>query len=346
MKRFVAGVGKTFNYAADGTLLWVGKTNLDNSIEITTGSEEVAAGEGNGLQFIFHHTSRMNVTQTDQQFNLSLMAKSLGGTIATGADVWKEENVTLTASAGVVLGTPVSTFAGAIYGWVDLADGSVERVTFTGQNFTVSGQSSGVVCVRYYETNAAARQLAVSANIIPAIVRTVIEATLFSGDPQNVSGSSIIGRAQIEVPQLQLNGSASLSLTTTGVANTPVTGMALASPVAGCSSNGIYATITEIIDSANWYDDINIIAPQLDPIALVHPAGTYTMVVWAVPTNGDAPFIIKNSELTFTSGTTGVATVGVNTGVISTAGAGNSIITVTITAKNTVKATANVTVTT
>lgn len=342
-KKFVAGVGRTFNYDSSDNLLWIGKTLLNSSIEVTTGSQPVNAGPGNALQMVYYHTGQLSLTQEEQQFNLGMIAKTLGSSIVTGANVWKEEDVVLTASAGTVLGTPVATSSGTIYGWAELSDGTSERFTFSGSDLTLVGQSSGTVCVRYYEADSAARQVTVNANIIPGIVRTVIEAQMFSGDPANVGSSTLVGKVLVEVPRLQLDGTATLSLTTTGVSSTPITGMALASTVAGCSSSGVYATITEVIDAANWYDNVNILAIADDTIAISHP-GTETLQVWAVPTNGDAAFLAPVADLTFTSGTVGTCNIGANTGVITTVAAGTSVITVVITNKNTVGTTATVTV--
>lgn len=342
-KKFVCGVGRTFNYDSNDNLLWVGKTLISSAIEISTGSQNVNAGQGNALQMVYYHTGQLSLTQEEQQFNLSMIAKTLGSTIVTGANVWKEESVTLTAGAGTVLGTPIATSTGTIYGWAELLDGSTERFTFSGSDFNLIGQSSGTVCIRYYETNSSARQINVNANIIPSVVRTVVEAQMFSGDPSNVSTSTLIGKVLIEVPQLQLDGSASLNLTTTGVSSTSIKGMALASKVAGCSSTGIYATITEVIDSANWYDNVNMLAIADDTITMTHPS-THTLQVWAIPTNGDAPFIAPIEDLSFTSGTVGTCTIGLHTGLITSVASGSSIITVVITDKNTVTTTATVTV--
>lgn len=333
-KKFLAGVGKTYNYDSSDNLLWVGKTLISSAIEITTGSEEVRAGQGNALQMIYYHTSALSLTQEEAQFNLAMLAKTLGSNIVTGVNVWNEETITLIAGAGSVSSTPVATSSGTVYGWAELSDGSSERFTFTGSNFTLVGQSTGVVCVRYYKNDAAARQINVNANIIPAVVRTVVEAQLFSGDPTNISASTLIGKVLVEVPKLQLNGAATLNLTTTGVSNTSITGNALASTVAGCSSTGVYATITESINNSNWYDNVTMLAVADDTITLT--SGTKTLQVWAVPTNGDAPFIPPVADLTFTSATPASFTVGSHTGVVTYAGAGSSIITVTITDKSAV----------
>lgn len=343
-KKFICGVGKTYNFDANDNLLWTGKTLINSAIEVTTGNEEIRAGQGNALQMVYYHTGALSLTQEEQQFNLTMLAKTLGSSIVTGASVWEEEAVTLTAGAGTVTGgTPIATSSGTIYGWAELEDGTTERFTFSGSNFNLVGQSTGVVCVRYYVTNSAARQITVNANIIPSVVRTVVEAQMFTGDPNNVSTSTLVGTVQIEVPRLQLDGSATITLASTGVASTPIKGNALASAVAGCSSSGVYATITEVLDSANWYDNISMICIADDTIAMSHPSTT-TLQVWAVPTNGDAPFIAPNSDLSFTSGTTGTCTAGLHTGLITTVASGTSVITVTITSKSSVATTATVTV--
>jgi len=342
-KKFVCGVGRTFNYDSNDNLLWVGKTLLNNSIEISTGSQNINAGQGNALQMVYYHTGQLSLTQEEQQFNLSMIAKTLGSSIVTGANVWEEETVAITASAGTILGTPIATSSGTIYGWAELSNGTTERFTFSGSDFTLVGQSSGDVCVRYYKADSAARQVTVNANIIPSIVRTVVEAQMFSGDPNNVSTSTLIGKVLVEVPRLQLDGTATLNLTTTGVSSTPIKGMALASTVVGCSSSGVYATITEVLDSANWYDNVNILAIQDDTIVISAASPSATVVVWAVPTNGDAAFIAPVADLSFSSGTVGTCTIGLHTGIITRVAAGSSVITVVITDKNTVGTTATVT---
>jgi len=343
-KKFICGVGKTFNYDANDNLLWTGKTLIKSAIEISTGSQKITAGQGNVLQMVYYHTGELTLTQEEQQFNLTMIAKSIGSSIVTGANVYAEETVSITSNAGTVVGTPIAPSAlGTIFGWAELSDGTTERFTFTGSGFTLVGQASGNVCVRYYNTNSAARQITVNSNIIPSVVRTVIEAQMFTGDPNTVSTSTLVGKVLVEVPRLQLDGTAKLDLGTTGVSSTPIKGMALSTPVAGCSSSGIYATITEVLDNANWYDHVTMLAIADDTVSMTHPS-TKTLQVWAVPTNGDAPFIAPVADLSFTSGTTATCTAGLHTGLITTVATGTSVITVVITAKNTVTTTATVTV--
>ncbi len=330
-------VGRTFNYDSDDNLLWVGKTLLNSSIEITAGSEDVVAGPGAALQLVYYHTGALNLTQEEAQFSLPLLAKTIGSSIVTGANIWTEETVELTAGAGTVEGTPIATASGTIYGWAELEDGTTERFTFSGSDFNLVGQSTGYVCVRYYEQNNAARQITVNANIVPSVVRTVVEAQLFSGDSTDVSASSLIGKVLIEVPKLQLDGSATINLTTTGVSSTPIRGRALATNLPGCSVSGVYATITEVVDTANWYDNVTLIVSATDPVELTHE-DTHQLVIWAVPTNGDAPFLAPLASLDYSSDTVGVANVS-ETGLITTVSAGSALISVSISDKPVVQTT-------
>ena len=338
MKKFLCGVAKAYAYDTNDNLIFSSKTMLTDSIDITTDKQEIRAGQGNQLQTVYFHTSAMNIALEEQQFNLSMIAKALGSSVVTGANIWKEETVTLTGGAGSVLGTPIATSSGTIYGWAELSDGSTERFTFSTKAFTLVGQSTGDVIVRYYEADADARTVNVSANIIPSVMRIVLDAQLFSGE--STTTSTLIGKVLVEIPKAQLDGSVSLELSSTGVSKTPLKAMALSSVVSGAS---IYATITESIDSSNWYDSVTMLAIQDDTVALTHP-DTETLVVWAIPSNGDAPFIAPVADLSFTSGTVGTCTVGLHTGLITTVAAGTSVITCVITSKNTVGTTANVTV--
>jgi hypothetical protein len=314
---------------------------INDSIEITTDKQDLRAGQGNVLQMVYFHTSAMNITLEEQQFNLDMAGRAIGSSIVTGASIWEEETVTLTAGAGVVLGTPIATSSGNIYGWVTLTDGTVERVTFTGSNFTVVGQSTGEVYVRYYETNSAARQLTVNANIIPSVVRLVVEAQLFSGDPNNVSASSLVGKVLVEIPRAQLGGAVKFDMSSSGVSNTPINAMALANSVTG-SGSGVYATITELIDSANWYDAVYALAIVDDTISVSTGTPTATLDIRAIPSVGDA-FKPPYADLTFVSSDAAKATVS-SSGVVTKVAAGTANITVTITNKNTIAATAIVTV--
>jgi hypothetical protein len=277
-----------------------------------------------------------------------MIAQNVGSSILTGKNVWVEEIVTLgSGGTGSVTNTPVLTpdITGSdVFGYVTDADGITTKVTFSTKSFTLAGGAENdVVNVQYFTLDSAARYVTINANFLPSVVRLVIDTQLASSEESSAAGSSIIGKVQVEIPRFQISGGQSISMTSTGVAQTPLEGMALAYGTSGAST-GYYATITEIIDAGNWYDYVFALALVDDTPALTHPATSAPLVVWAIPNNGDAPFIAPNADLDFASGTAGTATIGAHTGIITTAGTGTSVLTITITGKTAVVTTGTLTV--
>lgn len=342
-KKFLTSVADAYGYNdSTGALLFVGKTLLDSSIETSLGNSDVRGGRGNQLQYVYYHTAEMNITISDAQWNLDFLAVGVGASVATGNNVYAEETITLVASAGTVAGTPLAVTGSTLYGWVTHLDGSVEKVTFTGSAFTcASGGATDTVCVRYYASNAASRSVTIAANIIPSQVRLVLEAQLNSSDEV----ANKIGVVQIHVPKATLTGAFSISMTPDGVSTTPLAARALASPdlsTAACTSVPVLAKIIEIIDSANWYDDVVGLSIAGGDFALTHPTSS-VLSVWAVPSTG-AAFKPPVADLDFTSGTVGTATIGLHTGIVTTVAAGTTLLTVAISAAPTVETSATLTV--
>ena len=331
-KKFMVSVADARVYdISNGNLLAIGKTLIDSSIDMKLGSTDIKGGRGSQLQTVYYHTADLHIKITDTQWNLDFLSMTVGQDVVTGAKVFTEETVTLGAGgSGTVSGTPIVVDGSIIYGWVTLPSGVVEKVTFTGSNFTSSlGTSGQVVCVRYYHTNSAARELTISANTLPKVVRVELETLLVS----TASTTNRIGVVQINVPTATLTGAFSLAMKSDGVSTTPLELRALASndlTSAACSNVPVLAKIVEILDSANWYDNLIGLSIQGGDITLTHPS-TKTVTVYAIPLVG-AAFIPPVADLSFTSGTTGTATIGLHTGVISTVATGTSLIHAWVTA--------------
>lgn len=329
-KKFLTSVADAYIYDSSDNLLATGKTLLDSSIEVTLSNKEVRGGRGNQLQYNYFQTAAMNITINDTQWNLAFIALNGGVDVVTGTNIYAEETVTLTSGgAGVVVGTPIAIQGTTIYGWVTLENGNVERVTFSGKNFTASGGTSGdVVCVRYFNTNSAARSVTINANIIPKIARIVLDAQLASSDVS----TNVIGKVEIIIPKAQISGAFSIAMTPDGVASTPLKASALAysqTSTASCSNVPVYAEIIETIDSAHWYDNLIGIAIAGGDFAL-GVAATKTIRVYAVPVTG-AAFPAPVADLTFSSSDTGKATID-SAGLVTGVAAGTTTIKATITA--------------
>ena len=132
-----------------------------------------------------------------------------------------------------------------------------------------------------------------------------------------------------------------------GVAQTPLSAMALVSEdltTASCSSVPVLAKIIEVVDSVNWYDGVIALAIAGGDQSLATTTGTLQLRVYALRADGTAAFEVPSySGLTFSSATTGVATIS-SAGIVQGVSAGTSLVKSVITSKNTIEASATITV--
>lgn len=318
------------------------KTLLDSSITIGVTADDVRAGQGGKLYAQNFHSSSLGLKLSDQMFKIDYIAKNVGSDITIGGDAITNESVTLGAGGtGTVAGTPVAFDSYGIIGWAT-KNGSETNVaiSFTGSTFTVAGGSSGeIYCIKYFENDAAGKLVTVSANIVPKVVRAVLTANLFNGDPNDITGATKVGKVTIEIPRLQLSGAQELNMSMTGISQTDMSGVALVADE-NCS-DGYYATILQTKYDANWYDDVTNLAVDDADFAL-GVAGTRTLNVYAIYPNA-VPVLKANTNFTFTSDTPGKASVN-SSGVVTGVAAGTATIRIKITAKPAIECVAYVTV--
>jgi hypothetical protein len=351
MKKFLVGVGNLFAYDNNENLLFQSKTMSTSGIDISTSNTEIRGGQGHQLQYVYYYGGALTLTLTDTQFNLAMIAANVGSSITTDNDIWYEETITLGSGGnGTVTYTPLVTPDGSstIYGWVTYASGATEKVSFSTKDFTTSlGSENDIVCVRYYRNDAAARQIQINSNFIPSIARVVVDTQLASSTT-DISGATIVGSVQVEIPSAQFTGAQAIDMSSDGVSTTPLEIMALAyqsSASGACSASSYYATITEIINNANWYDNIVRLAVSDADIDLLTTDDPYTIVVWAIPETGSAFIVPTVADLSFTSEDAAVATVALHTGIVTVVGAGTTGISIYVTDKASVTGSAIVTVT-
>lgn len=330
MKKFLVSVADVYGYDSSDSLLFVGKTLIDSSIETTLSNTDVRGGRGNQLQYIYYHTAEMNITINETQFSLEFLALNTGTTPETGADMFVEESVTLTNGQGTVqTGTPLKLSTSTIYGWVTKPDGSVQRVVFNGNNFDIGdAENNDTVCVRYFTQVSSARQITINADMLPSNIRLVMEAQLCSSD----STTNQIGVVQIIVPKASMTGQFTLSMTADGVSQTPLTIRALATTEneGGCAGGqSIYAKIIERIFNANWYDNVIGLAFEGGDLNM-KKGDTKVLTVYAIPNDGSAAFIAPSEDITLASSG---AAVTISGNVATAASEGNVTISATITAK-------------
>jgi hypothetical protein len=344
IKKFLTSVADVYGYDNDDNLLFVAKTLLDSSIEVSLGSAPVRGGRGNQLLYTYYHTAEMKFNLTEAQWNLELVGATVGTTYELG-NYYVQETVTIAASTGSVTEIPLAFTGTTIYGWATSPLGVTQRITFSGSvgSFTVTGaETSGNWCIRYYTANVSSgKSITIKASMIPQVLKLVMETQLNSADVT----TNKIGMVQIIVPRAQLSGAFTISMKADGVSNTPLTGTALAyTPSAtgadACTVDSYYATITEIIDNTNWYDNLLSLSISGGDITL-SKGESKTLVVYAIPYTGSS-FKVPNSYISFGS-SSGCATVGANTGVVVAGStAGSAIISASATSASSISDTINV----
>lgn len=356
-RQFLAGVA-TVDILVGDQLVATANTLVDSSITVGSTAEDVRGGTGAKLLGKYFHTSTFDVNLTDVLFKLEYLAFQTGSAIQQISDVFTSEQVTMGAKGtGEIVGSPADYQGYGTIGWaakpgsdvytkVVFGDGSVTKAANPKQ-FTIEGAAEGdIYCVKYVSTDNAARQITISSSFIPSEVTLVMTANLYRAggrDKNDINSSSKVGVVQILVPRFLFNGSQEISMTATGVANSPIAGSALDNPSTDCSDGGYYAIITEQLAGASWYDDVFALAVEDSDIELTAPDGTQTMSVYALTITGN-PFKPPYADLTFTSAGDNIASVDAD-GVVTGKTVGNTTITVAIKNKTGIEAVANVTVT-
>lgn len=332
MNRYLAGVGRALLIRGD-ELIGVAKTLTDSTFDFSITSEDIRGGAANMLWGRYFHDSTLTATLTDAMFKLEYIAASLGTNIQSGGLSIAEEQVSATGGVITATQTPVAT-AGSVIGWYKLpSEENWQVATFNGKNIAIAGATDNTTyCLKYFYQNENARSIVLNANYIPDELHVVIINDLFNGDiATDPTNTTKIGRLITDMPRFQLDGSQSLSLTSSGAATTSLSGSALAmSDPNSCDDDAYYGTMTEEIFGETWQD--NVIALAVADAELELSSGeTSTLSVYAVFGGVMASAKKDNSNFTFTvqSGTSAtVSSAGV---VTATSTTGDTVIEVALT---------------
>jgi uncharacterized protein YjdB len=223
------------------------------------------------------------------------------------------------------------------------------KITFEGKNATVTNLPVGTtVCVKYMKADATAEEFVVSSAFIPSQCYALLTLPLFKSgtDAQSYSSSSKVGEVQVEIPTFLFDGSQELSLTSSGVATSSLSGSALATFTGneGCDADGYYAKLKQIIFNKDEFEDVKAIVIADSSLDLT-VGETQTLEVYAIYGGNVAPKLLDNAKLTFTSSADTVATVD-TTGLVTAVDAGSATISVVVTTKTALEAKAVATVVT
>ena len=352
MSYLVAGVGtiQLFDPSTNALIL-TSKTLTEEGLNFSSTAEEARGGAANALLGKYYHDSTFGLTLTDQLFDLQYLALNCGGSIQATSDVMTNEQVTVTVAGQITVAQTPVAFNGNVVGWYKSAsedDSHYKLLTFTGKVATIQGAQIGdVYCVKYFYANTSARKFIVNTAYIPATVHAVATFPLFKAGTSSdqYTSSSQLGEIQVDIPNFQLEGSQELSLSSSGISTASLSGSALATFTGngGCSDNGYYAIITEIVyGKSTWSNVVSIAIADSDVDLSVDD--TQTLVVYAIYSDGTVPSVMDNSLFTFTSGDDATAIVDAN-GVVTGKAIGSTNIEVVATGATSLSAYAVVTVT-
>ena len=325
---FIAGVGNATLFDGE-RLVASANTLIDSGITIGLSFEDVRAGQGNKLYGRYAHTSSFDLKLTDAMFNLEYLAMNTGSDISLGGDVMVDEELTSAAKKIKLSQTAVAISGSKVYAYAKKSgtDNVYDKYAVAQDN-TIEVPVDGTYCIRYMYTNDLASKMTVKANFIPKTLTLILEANLYSGGSCDIETSTLAGKVTIKVPRFMLNGSQELSLTAAGVANTSIEGTALASGCAGCSGDGVYAEIIQVMANRTAENGFTGIVVE-DAVREASKGDKLELNVYACPVDA-APIKLNNDQ--FTVAATGTGYTYAN-GIVTIAEDATGTVTVEVTAK-------------
>ena len=279
-------------------------TLIDSGITIGLSFEDIRAGQGNKLYGRYAHTSTFDLKLTDAMFNLEYLAMNTGSDISLGGDVMVDEELTSTSKKIKLSQTAVAISGSKVYAYAKKTgtDNVYDKYAVSEAN-EIEVPADGTYCIRYMYTNDLASKMTVKANFIPKTLTLILEANLYSGGSCDIETSTLAGKVTIKVPRFMLNGSQELSLTASGVANTAIEGTALASGCAGCSGDGVYAEIIQVMANRTAENGFTGIVVE-DAVREASKGDKLELNVYACPVDA-APIKLNNDQFTVAPSGTG-----------------------------------------
>lgn len=321
MTRVLVSVGEAVvRDSTTGAALMYGKANIDSAFTMSANATEVRGGINNQLLFTYIHDKKVDVKITDASFNMDILSLNAGTNVLNSSvTALKTECVTFSSSGSATLAnTPTGTKGVNVF----LGDpATIQNVTPVGSTITVSG-GNNLSGTAIYEYAVTADQLAIEAVTPPSIV----DLTLTTQERDSTT-KGVVNLVQIHIPNFQILGNYTLSMTADGVSNQPLEGTALVTKSTNCTLNDYYATVTRIpYTGAN--PSVNTLFLKQDSSFSVAAGLPKTIQLQALGLRGGLNGYIDvttSASYHVTSGSTTLAAyynVGANTGLVT---AGSSV---------------------
>lgn len=265
------------------------------------------------------------------------MSQNVGATINAGSEnTYLQTERVIVGEGGTIEPSvaPKEWLSLGTCGWYK-EDGSEEwnSIDFVDGVATVPALTAGQeVCVRFNGIGNV-RQITVPSDFIPNTVTLYMTMPLFaaaSASAEDIGNATKLGEVVVCIEKFQFSGAMDFSISASGAATSALSGMALAVLSSeGCEDRGHYAVIKEVRLSGNWYDGLERIAVSGAEKQLA-VGDTAVLQVYGQYKDGSVGRI-GNDKLTFVSDSAYASVA--NTGVVTAASAGTSIISISVTAK-------------
>lgn len=267
MNRFLASVGTArLLMRIDGRLCHIAdaRTLTETSLNLSTQTEEIRAGEGAKLYGNFFHSSQLEISLTDVMWDINYVKLMVGEGVYSGAlhsvmktEMFEKVGAQLTLSKKPsMIGNACGLNHTLVWlkerGCVSPSDDNnwicveLDKNTY---NVNVPEELRGKdVCIQYFVSVPQARALSINANFLPAEVVLILKTNTYAGSYDDVDSGRPVGSITVKIPRFQLNGTLDLSMAMTSVSSMQLSGVALAVDNGGCSDSAVYAEVVEVED--------------------------------------------------------------------------------------------------
>lgn len=276
-------------------LAFVSKTMTDTGLNTSVSADDIRGGQGAPIITRFYHDANVEITLTDVMFKKDYVEAQLGTEFVEAGEAYLSE--TLEAKGGKIKPTkkPIEIGFGceaseAVVWYTE--EGKDEWQLAKLQNGEISGLTDGKkYCVRYLaEGIEGASRADIYAGFVPEELHLVITTPLFAGDACSVSGGTIAGEVQYDVPRFRLNGGQDFAAAMSANQTTNLSGVALGA-TSGCDNEKGALLYSMIVKLNNAKLDDLYKSLVFDPDCLV-PGGI--PLVFGIDASGKATLIGNN----------------------------------------------------
>ncbi|MFJ6207290.1 Ig-like domain-containing protein [Lysinibacillus sp. NPDC092081] len=280
-------------------LILNGKTLLNSSMTQAIQTQAIHAGKGSKKVYELNYQKELTFSIEDAAFDTAYIALQNGTEINHQlAEFFTDEIILLDANGkGTLADTPV----GKVH--VEQLNGTFTQYTPAGKDFSVPALAGKEVQV-VYAVQEMMDTIEISADSFPKAVRMELNVDIRSNNGKT-------GEVIIEVPNFKPNGAVEISMTHEGVASSSLAGSSLADK----KGNYAYIKLRNLSE-----EKVQFTALAANPSRLVLDSAvagdSQRITVVGIRGAGYSNVLLQNSELTWKSKNTSIATVDAN-GVVT-----------------------------